>query len=204
MTLSPNKSFRYDAKGVELIPTANNKRLSARVSSFLTNNQVAALTDYEAHDLGLPSFMEATLVIAVEGRIDLPSFRVTYALEPFQQAHPWVMYARAGALIRIGDHLTRLNSGQLMVFEALDTMSAASDVPARLMAWQNLVDALHTPSLRHVLVATDLPHIRVTQLDQFPPDAMTRLGTRLTLASANATAAWAMQSGRRYFMRRPC
>ncbi len=186
-------SLHYDEHGVTVLhPT--------RGQVPLRHEEVAGLSNYEAHGYGLPSYMDATLTLRAEGRIDLPAFRLHVQLEPFDQAHPWLVYGRVGALLFVGERQYRLTFQQWRVFEAVDAVQRAGrDIAARLRAWPALMQALDIPGRGHVLVLGELPHLRIGEVVQFPDGALTRIGSRLS--PAEPSTAWAMTAGRRYWLR---
>lgn len=186
-------TLHFDEQGVTVSPASGGQVL-------LSHDQVAALSNYEAHGLGLPSLMEATLTLRAEGRIDMPGFHLQLQIEPFDQAHPWLVYGRVGALLFVGERQHRLSLQQWRVFEAVDAIRRAGrDVAARLRAWPALMAALHMHGNGHVLVLGELPHLRIGEVTAFPEGALTRAGTRLSPAESAST--WAMTAGRRYWLR---
>lgn len=90
----------------------------------------------------------------------------------------------------------------LRMFDALDALAAAGpDVAARLRAWPSLMDALNIPGKHHVLVLSDIPQVRLNVVDALPAGAMTRTGKQLIRVSDTPQAMWAMEAGRRYYLR---
>lgn len=194
-------TLRWDAHGVQVMRPAADASMPAQPYS-LTHAQVAALSNYEALHYGLPVQCEASLAIMFEGRVDMPHFRIERTLEPFNHMHPWSNYTRTGALLWVGERTLRLNLQQLHCFDASDAIEQAGhDIAARLRAWPALMDALHMPGKNHVLVASDIPMVRITVVDQLPHTAMTRDGKYLKPVSEMPAARWAMDAGRRYYLR---
>lgn len=194
-------TVRWDAHGVQVMRPAADASMPAQPHT-LTHAQVAALSNYEALHFGLPPQCEASLTIMFEGRVDMPHFRIERTLEPFNHMHPWANYTRTGALLRVGERMLRLNPQQLQCFDAMDTIEqAGKDIAARLRAWPALMDALHMPGKNHVLVTSDIPMVRISVVDQLPQNAMTRDGKRLKPVSEIPSARWAMDAGRRYYLR---
>lgn len=186
-------TLHFDEHGVKVSSVSGGQAL-------LSHAQVASLSNYEAHGLGLPPLMEATLTLRAEGRIDMPLFRLQLQIEPFDQAHPWLVYGRVGALLFVGERQYRLSLQQWRVFEAADAiLRAGRDVAGRLRAWPALMAALHMQGNGHVLVLGELPHLRIGEVVAFPDGALTRVGTRLS--PAETASAWAMTAGRRYWLR---
>ncbi len=186
--------MKADAEGVTLLLPGRTQHLS--------HADVAALNNYDAQALGLPRHMAAMVVLAVEGRIDLPGFRITHSIEPFNHMQPWRVYRRVGALLWVGERVLRLNSIQLRALDAVAALEQAEDdIAARLRAWSALVAVLHVQGRHHLLVQDELPRLRITSVASFPAKAMTRVEKQLHLASEVPEAKWAMESGRRYYLR---
>ena len=188
-------AVRWDERAVEVAA-------SSGATQRMSHEEVAALNNYDARMLGLPDAMEAVLSVAIEGRIDMPQFAVRCRIEPFDHLQPWAVYKREGAFVAVGARVMRLNLQQFNVFKALDAMQAArGDVAARLRAWPALEKALHAGGSNHVLMQSDIPLLRVIHASQLPPQAMTRDGAQLKRAFSVPDAAWAMDAGRRYYLR---
>lgn len=183
-----------DAQGVTVSRPDGTQRL--------THAQVAALNNYDAQAVGLPRHMMATVVLNIEGRIDLPGFRLAHLIEPFNHMQPWLVYRRTGALMWVGERMMRLNPIQLRVLDAVAALDdAGADIAKRLRAWSELAEALHVPGRHHVLVENDLPRLRITSTQTLPANAMTREGNTLRRVRDLPEARWAMEPGRRYYLR---
>jgi len=164
--------------------------------------EIAALADHEAVPRGLPRYMEAWMVLVIEGRIDGPHFQVKLTLEPLRHAHAWEVYTREGALLQVGEHPKRLNVAQLALFEAVERMQqAGDDVAARLHAWPPLVEAAHGSLEAHIRVVGHLPRVQLKQVATFPVEALTRQEGKLLLAHTVPGARWAMGPNHRYYLR---
>ncbi len=193
-------TYCIEGQGVTItLPPTTKAPSTTRQLSFA---EVAALTDYDALALGLPLYMQAVIVLRIDGRIDAPDFAITHSVEPFNHMHSWTMYRREGAFILVGARVMRLNPIQLCVLELLDAMRAADgDVAQRLFLWEQLLSPLHAGKQSHVLVQNDLPNIRLSIMDTLPLQAMTRAGKILKTVAKAPEARWAMGAGRRYYIR---
>jgi hypothetical protein len=193
--------FHHDAIGIEVTFPPSENGVAPHTKRF-THAEVSALTNYDALNLGLPLTMEAVMVLRIEGRIDMPNFSIRHSIEPFNHMHPWTVYRREGALLFVGERVMRLNPYQLKVFNALDAMHAAgTDVAERLRVWSKLVESIDVGRKSHVIVEGELPYLRLVMTEQFPASAMTRRDGLLTPASHAQGATWAMESGRKYYIR---
>lgn len=194
-------TLHLDAEGVDApLPAADATLASS--TQRLTHAEAAALSDYEALLYGLPPFINATVILYADGRIDMPDFRLSLVVEPFNHMHPWVVYRRTGAFLFVGERLMRLNSQQMHVFDSVDAIAAAGeDIAQRLRVWPTLMQALQISGRHHVLVVGDLPHLRLSSVQQFPAGSLTRSGRALQRIETAPEASWAMHPGRRYFLK---
>lgn len=166
----------------------------------LSHSQLAALDPYDTNILGLPPKLEATLIVAVAGRIDHPNFEVFYRLEPFSQSHAWASFSRTGALIEVGERRYIMNAEQYTAFEAIARIIAAgADVAARLAAWEPLATALLVPHRARVLVEGHLPRVHLQRQPQLPTNALVRHANQIVPPAADER--WGMLPHRRYFLR---
>lgn len=164
--------------------------------------EIAALTDYDALQQGQPLYMQAALVVQVDGRIDAPDFALRYTIEPFNHMHAWPVHRREGAVLIVGERRMRLNTYQLTTFELMEAMVAAGEnVATRLTLWERLMEPLHAGRKTHVIVAGELANIRISRVAAFPSGAMTRIGKMLRPVAVEPGARWAMEPGRRYYLR---
>lgn len=194
-------TLHLDAEGVDASLPAADASL-AHSTQRLTHAEAAGLSDYEALLYGLPPFIDATVILYADGRIDMPDFRLSLMVEPFNHMHPWVVYRRTGAFLFVGERMVRLNSQQMHVFNAVDAIAAAGDdIAQRLRVWPSLMQALQMPGRHHVLVVGDLPYLRLSNVQAFPAGSLTRSGRALQRIETAPEAAWAMYPGRRYFLK---
>jgi hypothetical protein len=197
---APQPTYRIEEQGVMVsLPPTKKAPSEMRQLSF---KEVAALTDYDALALGLPLLMQAVVVLRVDGRIDTPDFTLTYTVEPFNHMHPYAAHQREGCFLKVGTRVMRLNPQQFEVLERIDAMRAAGeDIAARLTVWEQLMQPLHAGKRSYVLVQNDLPNLRISMTPSLPARAMTRVGKLLKPVANVPAARWAMDAGRRYYVR---
>ncbi len=167
-----------------------------------SDRDIAALADHEAVPLGLPRRIEAWLGISTEGRIDDPDFRIELTVEPLKHAHEWSSYHRKGAILHVGEQDYRLTPQQLVLWDAVDALKAASSaVDARLRAWPRLIAALHETTGGFVRMNSHLPRVLLREVKDLPADSMTRHNGKVCKLADVPGARWSMQSGHRYFVK---
>ncbi|MFM9889643.1 MAG: hypothetical protein ACKVOE_03220 [Rickettsiales bacterium] len=177
-----------------------NNAMDSQPSPPLRDEDIAALSNYDAAALQLPLFMDAVLVVRILGRIDLPDFRIEHTFEPLNHMHAWVSYRREGALLYVGERAMRLNPQQLEMLNALHAVTQAGEnVATRLRAWPRFNAALNVVRHHHVVVAGSIPHLRIQMVEQLPPGTFTRHERLLQPVAARPKNEWSMAPGRRYF-----
>lgn len=131
------------------------------MSQPLTRAEQAALSDYDAVQLGLPRHVEALLVLQIEGRPESEHFAVSYHFRPAAHARPWAHVQLEGAMLQVGGRQSRLNLWQWQAIEWVQHMAQAHRLGERLALWPELVRLSHAPRSARLEMTGYLPHLSI-------------------------------------------